>query len=108
MSDLSEFVERYSTAAIEPGEDGTFSISAPDGTCFAFWVPSKSDALAIKFGLQMFACAIEEKETAEKRIDALADRIIEVQKTAPSHSGGLSEYALSPISVNGKPGGDNA
>ena len=100
MSDLSDYVEKYSTAAIEPGEDGTYTISASDESPFAFWVPTKEDALAIKFGLQMFACAIENKETAEARINALAERIIEAQKTAPSHSGGLSEYALSQISVN--------
>jgi len=42
----------YSTAAVEPGEDGTYQVSLADGTAIAFWVPSKEIAIDIRDGLK--------------------------------------------------------
>ena len=92
--ELAALVEPYETAAIEPGEDGTYSVSVSDGSVLAFWVPTKRDAIAIKFGLQMFATAIKEGAAAERKIVSLAERILEASKAGPWHGDGLSQEAI--------------
>lgn len=81
-SEIKKAVEPYSTAAVEPGEDGLFSVSTSDGQCLAHWVPSKQDAQAIMWGLKMYACAMTNQANSEQRIEAMAREIMRLSKEA--------------------------
>lgn len=68
--------DRFSTMAVEPGEDGLWTVSSADGEAIAFWVPTKQDAMAIKFGLQMYAEVIKEELAKERTAEQLAEMIM--------------------------------
>lgn len=105
-TELNTWVKRYETAAIERLDDSGeyFNVSTADGDVFISMIYGEEDALAIKFGLQMFACAIQDATKAEKRIMDLAERIMEASKKGPWHGDGLSQHAIDAMnSVNKRP-----